>query len=846
MSRYCFRLIAALALGLMICAACSGQEAKPDAAAVFRNHVVINEAMSMNGRSLVDKDGEPSDWIELYNPTDQAVNLGGMYLSDDPGKLTKWRIPVDTWIGPGEYLIVWASGKNTSGPELHTNFRLDQEGESIFLVDRDGSTIIDRADLPVLKMDFSYGRQPDAAQAWVMFERIHVTPGVSNNQALGYIEPDPSLNPVFSHVGGFYREAFNLVIEPAAGTVVYYTLDGSIPDPVSNRERTYTYTAPIAIKAETVPVGRNLNIYKNVTPKPPLTYIVSSYNRWYVPRVEQFKGTVIRARAYDANGVPSEVITHTFFVDPKGFERHTVPVVAITCDPYDLFDYEEGIYVPGKGYHENLPWAWHIWGSGNFHGRGRLWERPIYIEFWEPGGALAFAQNAGMRIHGDASRAYAQKSLRIIASSDYDLVDRFYHELFPGRTKPYSDEPFDEYKSFVLRNGGNTWDFTMLKDGLLANLLHHTKLDHMYFRPAVVYLNGEYWGIHNIRDHLDEWYLYYSYGIDPERVEIIEDNVYENEGNMPLNDPARLNYRLLLSLIDPDYRSNRYATVDTLADPEVYEQIKQLMDIDTYLDYTAVQIYIQNHDWPGNNVQLWRLNLPGNDLDAPFGHDGLWRWMIYDLDLAFADFNANTMVNATLAQGTEWHNPSWATYLLRSLLQNPEFRNDFINRCADHMNTTFLPEVVIAELNRIEAIMEPEIEEHIRRWGKPAASKELWKLQNESLRVFARYRPAAYQNHIVRYFKLEGTYRLTVKTDALSGFVQVNSITIAPGTPGVSDPGSWSGTYFKGVPITLRAVSYEGSKFAGWEGVPEDLKHLPVITITPKDSLTITAHFAAD
>ena len=146
---------------------------------------------------------------------------------------------------------------------------------------------------------------------------------------------------------------------------------------------------------------------------------------------------------------------------------------------------------------------------------------------------LAFAQNAGVRVHGDASRAYAQKSLRIIASSDYDIVDRFYHELFPGRTKPFSDEPFDEYKSFILRNGGNTWDFTMLKDGLLANLLHHTKLDHMYSARRSSTLTGST-GDSQHPGPSGRMYLHYSYGVDPEHVEMIEDNVFQNEGTCRL------------------------------------------------------------------------------------------------------------------------------------------------------------------------------------------------------------------------------------------------------------------------------------------------------------------------
>ena len=200
----------------------------------------------------------------------------------------------------------------------------------------------------------------------------------------------------------------------------------------------------------------------------------------------------------------------------------------------------------------------------------------------------------------------------------------------------------------------------------MANLLHHTKIDTQYFRPAVVYINGEYWGIHNIRDFQDEWYFYYKYGVDPEQIEIVEDNAYVNEGNTSLADPERQNYRSILQLIDPNYYVS-YQTPDSLADPELYAQIKQLIDIDAYLDYVAVQICIQNHDWPGNNVRMWRLSLSENNPDAPYGHDGLWRWMIYDMDLAFDDFNANTLVNATRSDGTEWHNEPWATYLLRAL-----------------------------------------------------------------------------------------------------------------------------------------------------------------------------------
>lgn len=807
--------------------------------------VVINEVMTSNGRSLTDRDEEPHDWLELYNLTDRPIDLSAYYLSDDVDNLHKWQLPFGTIIEPQGFLLIWASGKDSNyRAEIHTNFSLARQGETVVLTAPDGITIVDYFPIPQLGRDMAYGRLPDGTGNLSKFAREHISPAKSNNSAKQYTAPDSDLNPVFSRQGGFYKQPFLLELQGQPDTTIYYTLDGSLPDPEHNPENTWIYSAPLEIKPQVVSPGRTYRILSNNVPQPPLTYIQSSYNKWYLPVTDQFRGTVIRAKAYSAEGIDSEVITHTYFIDEQGF-RHTMPVVAITVDPIDFFDYETGIYLPGRGYHEHLPWAWHHWGSGNFHGRGSLWERPIHIEFWENDGSLAFAQNAGVRMHGDASRAYGQKSLRIIASSDYDLQDSFDHEIFPGRTKPFTDDDqsYDQFKTLILRNGGNTWENTMFKDGLLQNLLQHTNLDIQYFRPAIVYLNGEYWGIHNIRDRFDEWYLHYTYGVDPRQVEMFKDNVFVNEGNVAMDDPSRENYRQLLKIINPNYAREAYPTYDTLSDPEQYAKIKQLMDIDHFLDYAAVQVYIQNFDWPGNNIRAWRLALPENDLAADFGYDGRWRWMVFDLDLAFSDVHMNNLANATREAGTEWHNQSWATFLLRSLMQSEEFCLQFINRSADHINTTFLPEVVIKEIDRLETLMEPEIEEHIRRWNKPAWSVHHWHMQNNMLRIFAMHRPAINQEHIRQYFNLDGVYKLTLSTEYAKGYIQINSIEITPSTPGVNNPNNWQGTYYKNVPITLTAVPHLGFEFAYWLGVPQEMRYQDTITITPDASLSITAVF---
>lgn len=814
---------------------------------VLANHsaktIVINEVMSSNSLSIIDQDQDASDWIELYNTSDNKVSLNGYFLSDKANDLLKWSFPEGINIEPHGFLIVWASGKDivSNHGELHTNFSISKSGEELFLTYR--NNIIDHLTVVKLERNFSYGRKIDGEDTLVKFALAATTPGKTNDKAPAYTPAVTELNPHFSHVEGFYTEAFDLILTAPQSTTIYYTLDGSVPDPILNSKRTQRYSKPISIAMEFTPVGRTKNITSGVFPEPPLTYLQTSYTKWFRPTTQQFKGTVIRARAYDVNGNPSEMISKTYFVDPNGF-RHTLPVIAITVDPLDLYDYERGIYIPGIGFHQNLPWAYHYWGSGNFHGRGSIWERPAYIEFWETDNTLAFAQNIGIRIHGDASRSHAQKSLRLIASDEYDAQDTFKHEVFPGRTTPFTNEPYDEFKTLILRNGGNTWENTMFKDGLLHNLIQHTEVAMQYFRPAIVYLNGEYWGIHNIRDRYDEWYFHYTYGVEPNSVEIIEDSVLINDGSVPQDDLSREHYRQILRLIHPDYATVGYPTVSTLTNPDIYDQVKQLMDIDNFFQYLAIQIYIQNFDWPGNNNRLWRTILPENDLEAAFGHDGLWRWIIVDLDLAFQDVYGNTLANATRTGGMEWQSQPWATFLLRSLFQNPDFRNGFINASADLMNSIFLPEVVIAEIDHLTAIFRPEIEEHMRRWNKPATSLSQWNWQVEMLKGFARQRPGINRGHMISYFELSGTTDIILKTDTNKGMIKINSLEITSSTPGVKDANQWSGKYFRGVPITLEAKAKDGYSFAGWSGVPSELQYEPVITITPNTAaMTVTAMF---
>ena len=212
--------------------------------------LVINEFMASNSNSIQDPQGEFDDWIEIYNFGTDAIDTGGMYLTDDLSDTTKWQIPADnpaaTTIPAGGFLLIWADN-NTSDAGLHTNFKLDANGEQIGLFDKDGQTLIDSVIYPGQITDISYGRYPDAGEDWRFF--TNPSPGDQNRG--GYM--GEVADTKFSHSHGFYDEPFYVTIATDTEDArIYYTLDGSEPYNTSGRSQGgLVYSEPILINNTT-------------------------------------------------------------------------------------------------------------------------------------------------------------------------------------------------------------------------------------------------------------------------------------------------------------------------------------------------------------------------------------------------------------------------------------------------------------------------------------------------------------------------------------------------------------------------------------------------------------------
>lgn len=622
--------------------------------------------------------------------------------------------------------------------------------------------------------------------------------------------------PVFSHSGGWHEQNFELVLATSeANGTIHFTLDGSEPT-----EKSPVYKNPLKIRNRTLEPNN-------------LSLIVTGLDSDIRPRENVYKGTVVRAIVISPQG-QSGIATHTYFVDPKMHTRYTFPVISIATDNKGLFDYEEGIYVPGKIYDDNFDEAidpWHR--EANYSQRGKEWERPAHIEFFETDGTVAFAHNIGIRIHGGASRSNPIKSLRLYARREYDDEHNYMrHEVFPGLMQAGSNQPLERFKRLLLRSSGNDWQSTMLRDMMMQSLVDHLSFDTQAGRPAVVFINGEYWGIHNIRERYDDRYLQNHYGVSTDDVVILESDAELDEG-----EPGDEQH--YLDMLE-------YLREHDVADQEHYDYIQTQMDVENYIEYQISNIYFGNRDWPQSNIRFWRVKTDEYQEGAGY-LDGRWRWMLFDTDFGFGLYlGRDPYRHATLEMATETGGEDdWSTFLLRTLLTNDQFRTLFVNSFADHLNSTFSSQRVVSHIDDFEKLYMPEIGEHINRWTWPMSSRG-WRDTMDAFRDFGRRRANYMFSHIADQFNLD-TFALTIENDQTQGYVQVNSILIAPETVGIADnPYPFRGTYFKGVPITITAIPSEGYSFVGWEGVEAESTISADLTVALTKSTVIRPIFSKD
>lgn len=459
---------------------------------------------------------------------------------------------------------------------------------------------------------------------------------------------------------------------------------------------------------------------------------------------------VIKARIFQEGKLPGEVVTRSFFID----KETTLPVLAISTNHENLWGFDFGLY------------------QNNYKNR----EIFSHLEYYDEEGNSGFRANAGLQLFGSQIFLFDQKPFSIFFRGRYGQ-DSVHYPFFGGKD-------VSTFESLVLRNGGNDNNLAFFRDGLGAALVENqVDLDYQAYRPVVVYMNGEYWGIFNIREKLNEEYLEGNHGLNPDYVDILEDSLSVNNGDENA-------YRNLLS----------YVEQNDLSDPAHYRYVGEKVDLDAFMNYMSLKLYGAYQQWQVNN-KYWKGRTPGEQ----------WRWIAFDLEHCYGGPGSESVDSDPFVQALDPEDPktAWYTLLFRKLMENDDFRAELLQRMALHLQTAFSEERVTGIIDSLQAELLEEMDDHILRWGSPV-SMTFWQQQVQGLRGFAEQRNGYLFDHIMNHFNLEGMSELSVVKEG-GGTVQIASAYL-PETDSVTF------SFFHQLPVQLKAMPAPGYVFAGWNG----------------------------
>ena len=474
---------------------------------------------------------------------------------------------------------------------------------------------------------------------------------------------------------------------------IYYTIDGSIPNKKSN-----LFEEEIEINKNTSP--------NTLTDK---TNSEKIYGKEILYDESLPKATVIRAIAISQSGSKSKVFTKTIFTDTNIKEYFSnITVVSLVTDPSNLLDYKKGIMVKGEIYDKWLKDNNKIinkedevvdseFVEGNFMEHGKEWEREGNIEIYDNSNESIINELIGLRIKGNISRQYNQKSFNIYFREEYDKKYINY-ELWEN-SKNIHNDIINKYSSLTLRNGGNDTEGLKFKDSWLQQLVENRNVDIQQSKPAILFLNGEYWGVYNLQEKYSKDYYAEHYNLNKDNIIAIK----EDELDIG-KDSDYKKYEELMS----------YAKKD-LTNKETYQEFLKLIDLQSMLDYYAIETYINNSDWgidssgTNKNVLLWRTREKENN---EYG-DTKWRWSLYDLEFSSSIYNINT----TSAEFCAINNAINKHPLFASAMKNEEFNKKFYDTYYELKKENFNLDKIKESLQKEFMLWQPLMKDYYKRFG---------------------------------------------------------------------------------------------------------------------------------
>lgn len=526
--------------------------------------------------------------------------------------------------------------------------------------------------------------------------------------------------PVFSVAPGFYQNTQSITLtQNTPGGTIRYTTNGNIPTSSSP-----SYSSPISVSSS----------------------------------------KTIRARVFASGYLPSPVVTNTYVINTT----IKLPVFCITTDSLNLWDYNDGIYVLGPDAESNYPHK-----GANFW---QDWRKPASVEYYDKAKNRVFNFECEFRIYGNYSRAKPQKSVEIYLKDQFGTGELNYSFLPEKPT-------IDKTDNIVLRNAGTDWNVVHFRDAFMERVMKPTHSGYLATEPAVMYLNGSYWGVFTIHENHDHHWIENNYGFKEDEI----DYMVESGSSIEVKNGSD----------DFFWDSFNYATTQNANSANYYDNMAQYWDLDAYKDYFIAETYYNNGDWIGdwtNNIKHWRPLIPGGKL----------RYLLYDLDFGCAGSGSYNDNRLSIAINPPANCNS--SKIFKAMLNNPQFKKEFINRYADLINTVFKPSSALGVMHSFQDSMSYDMTKHFAKWGSTMSN---WQSKINSMTSFINNRPNKARDHIESQFNMNKQVTLTFNVNpAGAGRIQVS--TVVP----TSYP--WTGVYFDGNPVTITAIPNPGYTFDRW------------------------------
>ncbi len=751
----------------------------------------INEFMTGNTK-VFDEDGDSSDWIEIYNSSSHTIDLSGYGLSDHPDEIYKWTFAPGTTISAGGYLVVFASDKDRRNPygELHTNFKLSNNDDTVVLTNRNDVSK-DEVMFPPVPRNLSYGRT--SSGPYELF--VDLTPGVANSAAP--LAPVPQ----FEIPGGFYSSSVNVSFDNYPGGQIHYTTDGRKPDknsPVYNSPITLTQTK--TLRAIGIKSG-----YKNSAP-----------------------------------------VGQTYFID---FDRReyqpgkAVPVLVISTEEENLWDPSVGIF-PGSGDTPDLP--------PNMQ-RGE--RRPVHIDYFDEQGHSVFSVDGQIQVVGNSSRREWMRPFKLSCNEEVDpMHSHFEYSVLKGGIKKYRHLQVRNNNQDGVRMTDFTPDFRPTM-GIRNSLFTDLSRDQQYMDvredsgPILLIINRVNYGLGSIGEKRDNSTIEVKNSdIDDDDVDMIvlRDDEFEADLRRPEGSVVSWDY-YGEAVAEYEEVSNsaqqsggtqgitdlfdviEYIRTHSMSNPTHYAYVQKRLHTESFITSMVFQIIAGNVDYINNNIGFWR--------SAPVGEEpGPFYTTNYDFD---ATFGISRYVQRVNSMDSFYDNSK----LIQPLCNNPEFRNAFIRKFDELLNTVFVPSYAQAKALETKEKIEPWIDFHLDRWAAGLIRVEDWQQHVSALMSFLGIRPADVRYMVKRQFNLPDHSPLTFSVspdaggDNVAGTIYLENL---------SEKLIASGTYFSGLPLTLVAKNEPGYRFIEFRMNGASVSTESRFTFIPNGPAAIEAVFEQD